>query len=123
MRSLLSVTLGPDIAPDTEVVFRDRYAPYHAHLLGTAGSPCALRFNFSGLELTVSQPSLLNRLHPLCAREQRACLLAALRSLALDVLATHNDIAERLILGAYEAGYVDCERGCPSRLFVPDTRG
>ena len=117
MKELLSVTIGPVPETALSVLFQDRYAPYGAVLLGNSQrEAAALRFNFNGLVVVVTDRTLLEDLVALCRDTHRAALLARLRAMALGLIGRERDICERLVMRAYEAGYADatCGRGCAS---------
>lgn len=108
MRELVSVTVGPETNATLDEQCCDRYAPFRACLLtNPRGQVQGLRFNFSGLVVTVTDTALLECLRKSYETCERSTLLPQLKQLALDLIRDDPALCERLILRAYEAGFAD----------------
>jgi hypothetical protein len=108
MRELVNVTVGPEADATVGEKCCDRYAPFQACLLtNPRGQVQGLRFNFSGLVVTVTDTTLLESLRKSYETCERSTLLPQLKQLALDLICHDPALCERLILRAYEAGFAD----------------
>lgn len=122
MRELARVTVGPEADATLDEKCCDRYAPFRACLLvNTQGQVQALRFNFSGLVVTVTDLTVLDGLRKSYETCARSTLLPQLKQLALDLICRDPALFERLILRAYETGFADSASASPCAAFQHDT--
>lgn len=118
MRELARVTVGPEADATLGEKCCDRYAPFHACLLvNTQGQVQGLRFNFSGLVVTVTELTVLDGLRKSYETCERSTLLPQLKALALNLICREPALFERLILRAYEAGFSDSASSSPCAAF------